>query len=429
MGVALHPRHLAAAERADGFLRRPARLEAATGAAGISVAVLVGIDGSPGWQAARVVAVAAVTAVVVASLQRMCSERWRGRVSVLTAIPALAIAVGFAPNLVKGGPLLIRAASIVLAIASLSLIVGGTVVATRQRRLVRLLLASAAVFVATGAVAFVIGPAVAATNVPRPEIDATPSDLGLVYEDLALRTSDGVTLAAWYVPSSTPASVVLLHGAGSTRSNVLDEAAVLAGAGFGVLMVDARGHGDSAGRAMDFGWHGDADIAAATTYLTTRPDLDRDRIGVVGLSMGGEEALGASGSNDLIRAVVAEGATARSAADEAWLSDEYGFRGLFQEALEHVQDSVTNLLTSASTPTSMRTAVAASRGTRYLLITAGNVADEGHAAEYIAAAASDRVQTWTVKGADHVAGLQTAPDEWSARVNNFLTEALLSNAN
>jgi dienelactone hydrolase len=428
MVVGLHQRHLAAAERADRLLRRPARLEAATCAAGLTLAVLVGIDGSPGWQVARVVAVAAFTAVVVAS-QLLASERWRGRVSVLAATPALAIAVGFGPHLVKGGPLPIRAASIVLAVASLGLVVGGTVLATRQRRLVRRLAVSAAVFVVAGAVAFVIGPAVAATNVPRPAIGATPSDLGLMYEDLSLRTSDGVSLAAWYLPSSTPAAVVLLHGAGSTRSDVLDEAAVLAGAGFGVLMVDARGHGESGGRAMDFGWHGDADIAAATTYLATRPELDRDRIGVVGLSMGGEEALGASGSNDLIRAVVAEGATARSAADEAWLSDEYGVRGLLQEALERVQDSVTSLLTSASTPTSMRTAVVAAHSTRYLLITAGNVTDERHAAEYIAAGAPERVQTWTVEGADHTAGLQTAPDEWSARVTNFLTEELLSTAN
>jgi dienelactone hydrolase len=426
--AALHQQQLAAVEGADRIVRRPARLEAASGAAGFTLGVLAGIDGSPGWQAARVVAVAAFTAVVVA-LQLRLPERWRGRVSVLAGIPALAIAVGFGPHLVNGGSLPIRAALVVLAIASLGLVVGGTVLATRQRRLVRRLAASAAVFVATGAVVFVIGPAVAATNVPRPEIGATPSDVGLVYEDLALRTGDGVTLAAWYVPSSTPAAVVLLHGAGSTRSDVLDEAAVLARAGFGVLMVDARGHGDSGGRAMDFGWHGDADVAAATTYLATRPELDRDRIGVVGLSMGGEEALGASGSNDLIRAVVAEGATARSAADEAWLSDEYGVRGLLQEALERVQDSVTNLLTSASTPTSMRTAVEASPGTRYLLINAGNVADEGHAAEYVASGAPDRVQTWTVEGAAHTAGLQTAPDEWSTRVTTFLTEALLSTAN
>ena len=205
---------------------------------------------------------------------------------------------------------------------------------------------------------------------------------------------------------------------------VLDEAAVLAGHGFGVLLVDARGHGDSEGRAMDFGWHGDADIAAATRFLANRPEIDRQRIGVVGMSMGGEEALGASATNELLRAVVAEGATARSARDEAWLSDQYGFRGLVQEQLERIQDWVTDPLTSASIPTSGRAAVEASGDTRYLLITAGDVADEAHAAAYVAAAAPDRVETWAVPDAGHTEGLQTAPEEWEARVVAFLSDTL-----
>ena len=239
-----------------------------------------------------------------------------------------------------------------------------------------------------------------------------------------MTTDDGVRLAGWYLPSRNRAAVVLLHGAGSTRSNVLDEAAVLARHGFGVLMIDARGHGDSGGRAMDFGWHGDADIAAATGYLAERPDVDPQRIGVVGMSMGGEEAIGAAASNPLIGAVVAEGATARNAADEAWLSDRFGVRGLLQEQLERLQDMVTDVLTDASVPTSMRDAVAASGDTRYLLITAGNVADEGHAAAYIAAGAPDRVQIWTVPDGDHTGGLDTAPGEWERHVIDFLSEPL-----
>ena len=241
---------------------------------------------------------------------------------------------------------------------------------------------------------------------------------------MTVTTDDGVRLAGWYLPSTNRAAVVLLHGAGSTRSDVLDEAAVLARHGFGVLMIDARGHGDSAGRAMDFGWHGDADIAAATGYLADRPDVDRQRIGVVGMSMGGEEALGATATNDLIRAVIAEGATARNAADEAWLSDQFGVRGLVQEQLERLQDVATDALTSASVPTSMREAVEASGDTRYLLITAGTVADEGRAAAYIAAGAPERVHIWTVPDAAHTDGLQTEPQEWEARVIAFLIDSL-----
>ena len=50
----------------------------------------------------------------------------------------------------------------------------------------------------------------------------------MAYENVRLRTGDGVSLAGWYVPSVNRAAVVLLHGAGSTRSNVLPQAAVLA---------------------------------------------------------------------------------------------------------------------------------------------------------------------------------------------------------
>ena len=273
-------------------------------------------------------------------------------------------------------------------------------------------------------VTFVVGPAVAATNVPRPEIGATPSSVGLTYEDVTLTTADGVRLAGWYVPSSNGAAVVVRHGAGSTRSNVLPEAEVLVRHGFGVLLVDARGHGQSDGRAMDFGWHGDADIAAATAFLAARDDVDGDRIAVVGSSMGGEEAIGASASNDLIRAVVAEGATARTAADKGWLSDEYGFRGLLQEQIERAQYSLADTLTSANSPTALRTAVTDSGTTQYLLITAGDAPDEAHAAAYIASAAPDRVHTWNVGGAAHTDGLAVAPDEWETRVITFLDDAL-----
>lgn len=122
--------------------------------------------------------------------------------------------------------------------------------------------------------------------------------------------------------------------------------------------------------------------------------------------------------------MVAEGATARTAADEAWLSDEFGVRGLVQEQLERLQDWVTDVLTSASVPISIRAAVQASGDTRYLLITAGDVADEAHAAAHIAAGAPNRVQVWTVPSAGHTGGLQTQPEEWEARVVDFLADSL-----
>ena len=93
---------------------------------------------------------------------------------------------------------------------------------------------------------------------------------------------------------------------------------------------------------MDFGWAGDVDVVAATDYLAGRDDVEDGRIGLVGMSIGGEEAIGASG------AVTSErwspkARQHRSAVDESWLSDAYGVRGAVQEQLEKVQDLVTSL--------------------------------------------------------------------------------------
>jgi pimeloyl-ACP methyl ester carboxylesterase len=402
---------------------RFAGLEVALIVAGLCMALFVGRDGSPLWRAARAGAVLVVTAASASVLMRV-GPRARGRFAALVGVVTVSVGVGFLPYLVKGEDALTAGASAVSVSTGVALMVAGTLTATRGLRVARRCMAGLVATVVLVLVAFVVGPAVAATNVPRPSIGANPASIGLTYQSARLTTTDGVELAAWYVPAANRAAVILLHGAGSTRSSVLAHAAVLARNGYGVLLIDARGHGESAGRAMDFGWYGDQDIEAATAFLSRRTDIDPSRIAVVGMSMGGEEALGATASNPLIRAVVAEGATARNAGDESWLSDEFGWRGALQEQLERAQDWITDLLTSASTPVSSRAAVAAADGTRYLLITAGEVPDEGRSAAHVASAAPDRVEVWTVDEAGHTGGLRTAPEEWEQRVTAFLGNAL-----
>lgn len=181
------------------------------------------------------------------------------------------------------------------------------------------------------------------TNAPRPTVERTPADVGLSFVDVALSTADGEMLAAWYVASRNGAAVVVRHGSGSTRSDVVDHAAVLADDDFGVLMVDARGYGDSTGDVMALGWHGDDDIDAATDNLAARADVEPTRIGALGISMGGEEAIGAVGTNDVLRAV-AEEATGRRRDDLAWLSGPYGWHGALQHRVEQLRDVVTSIL-------------------------------------------------------------------------------------
>ncbi len=195
-------------------------------------------------------------------------------------------------------------------------------------------------------------------------------------------------------------------------------------AGYGVLVTDARGHGGSAGRGMDLGWYGELDTRAAIDLLAARPDVDPDRIAVVGLSMGGEEAIGAAADDERIRAVVAEGATGRTAADKEWLAEEYGAAGVVQGVLDRVTYGFIDAMTGIAPPRALAEAIAVSDGTPFLLIAGGDVADEQFVGERLRAVAPDRVEVWVVPASGHISGLSTAPDEWRERVVGFLDDAL-----
>lgn len=340
---------------------------------------------------------------------------------------ALAVGIGYGVPQLDAG----RGAGIVTGIASTvagCLLIGtATVILVRRvRGWWRLVLVP--VLVAFVLVALMsLGQAVAATYVPRQAIgSSTPARSGLTYTDVVFRTSDGAELSGWYIPSTNGAAIAMLHGAGATRSDVLDQAVVLARHGYGVLLFDARGHGRSGGRAMDFGWYGDQDVGAAVSYLESRPDVEPARIGVLGLSMGGEEAIGAAARDSRIRAVVAEGATNRTTADRAWLSDRYGWRGTLQEGVEWLTYQATDVLTRAGEPISLRDAVAAAAPRPVLLITAGTRPDEKYADDYIRSGSPDTVQVWVVPGSGHTAGLRTDPAQWEQRVGTFFDGALLA---
>lgn len=403
----------------------PATVSAiAVGVLAVGTAAIVAIDGSPIWRAVRVLLVLAVT-VAALHVVRHGRDPARRLLSFGAGLVGLAIGIGIGgPHVAKQGSLVLTVSGLGCLGAGLVLFVvgaGGLIRGTRGWRRVPMALV---LLVATYVVLWPLSVALAATNVPATTVgSATPAARGLAFREVTFSTSDGVTLSGWYLSSENGAAVVLLHGAGSTRSNVLDQAEVLADNGYGVLLYDARGHGRSGGRAMDFGWYGDQDVAAGVEFLARRGEVDPGRIGAVGLSMGGEEVLGAAAAEHRIAAVVAEGATSRSAADKAWLSEEYGFRGLVQEGIDWLQYQATDLFTAADQPIGLRAAIAAS-DVPVLLIAAGEVPDEPAAASHLRRGAPDRVEVWVADGAGHTGALDAHPQQWEERVIGFLDETL-----
>jgi dienelactone hydrolase len=405
--------------------RRQRVIVAATLAVGAGMMVVVGRDGSPVWQLVRLAVVAALLAAAYRALEHGTRRR-RAGVAFAVGLVGAAVGTGIGvPHLAKPGAHLLTVAGLLSLGGGLVLLAWGGLALVRAARKWRRAVVVPALLATVFVVMWSLGQAVAVTNVPRGSVGSiTPADVGLRYRDVEFETADGVTLSGWYVPSTNGAAVALLHGAGSTRSGVLDHAAVLAGHGYGVVLFDAWGHGRSGGRAMDFGWYGDEDTSAAVTFLQSQPDVDDGRIAAVGMSMGGEEAIGAAATDGRIHAVVAEGATNRVAGDKAWLSDRYGWRGVIQESIEWLTYSTADLLTDADTPISLHDAVAAAAPRPVLLIAAGAVASEGHAGRYIASASPSTVDMWIVPETGHTGGLDTHPDEWELRVTTFLDDAL-----
>jgi uncharacterized protein len=266
--------------------------------------------------------------------------------------------------------------------------------------------------------------AVYATRVPvTPLSGRTPADVGLSYRDVTMSTRDGIVLSGWYLSSRNGAAVVVLHGSGSNRSNMLDHVAVLARRGYGVLAIDARGHGRSGGEAMDLGWFGALDVDAAVSFLGRQPEVDASRIGVLGLSMGAVGALTAAAADPRIRAVVSEGAAvgtfndASSRGPGGWLSLPFFW-------VRHV---AADLMSAAEPPVALEEAMARIAPRPVLLISGkgGAETDLNRRFEAVAPASS---QLWELPDTSHTHAIWTHPEEWARRVLGFLDGALLTSS-
>ena len=159
----------------------------------------------------------------------------------------------------------------------------------------------------------------------------------------------------------------MLPGADGNRGQTIDHAAVLAQHGYGVLAIDARGSGDSTGYGNVWGWTGLEDISAAINWLDGQVGVDQDRIGLIGLSMGGEQALTVAPIDHRIGAVVSEGVQGRMAADTWFVGSD--LRALVERSIDALTWAVAVLSTEISPPAPLREVAAALR-TPVLLIAA-----------------------------------------------------------
>lgn len=139
---------------------------------------------------------------------------------------------------------------------------------------------------------------------PTKEIEFTPEDAGLYYEDVYFDTNDGVRLNGWLIPSEGPGFTVLFcHGNGGNIGHRIDKIEILNRLGVDIFIFDYRGYGRSNGRPSEKGLYRDAE--AAYDYLISEKNVPAGRIILYGESLGGAVAIELA-ARENIKALVTE---------------------------------------------------------------------------------------------------------------------------
>lgn len=125
---------------------------------------------------------------------------------------------------------------------------------------------------------------------PRVMEDKLPD--GLPWQEARIPTLRGKTLSGWFIPAGDGApALAILHGWGSNAGMMLPLARPLHEAGYALLLFDARSHGRSEGDSFASLPRFAEDLEHAFRWLQRRPEVDSQRVGVIGHSVGAGAAL------------------------------------------------------------------------------------------------------------------------------------------
>ena len=352
-----------------------------------------------------------------------------GALAALSALLGVAVTVGSIGAHVAAaargdiGPAAIT--GVMAAIAGVTLVLSAAVLGyvsrrrdgSRRNRIWRRIGTGLALTVATLFGATPIGAAYIVANRSGP-VHAV-ADLGTEHLDVTLLTADGLSIQAAYVPSHNGAAVILFPGVGGDGTAA--RARLLVAHGYGVLALEPRGQSASGGDPQLLGWTGEPDLIAAIDYLEDRPDVDPDRIGGLGLSVGGELLIQTAAHDNRLAAVVSEGAGTR------WFAEDVRtpFPGwLIQVPFMTVATAATTIFCDCLPPERIDHLVTDIAPRHLMLIwTPQGQGGEWNNPRYHSLA-GPTAELWEIPESHHVGGHRARPQEYENRVVGFFDEHL-----
>ncbi len=157
-----------------------------------------------------------------------------------------------------------------------------------------------------GAVSWILTSGV--TKADRTPLEHSPEEFGLPYQHIEFLERGGPTkLQGWIIPSTSDQTIIFIHGLGGNRTSndSLKIASNLRDLGFNTLLFDLRGHGDSDLGRISGGYFEQNDVLGAYDHLQ-KLGFPREKIGLLGFSLGAATAIMAASKESGIQAVVAD---------------------------------------------------------------------------------------------------------------------------
>ncbi len=251
-------------------------------------------------------------------------------------------------------------------------------------------------------------------------LQAPPMPAGLPAPQNVQLEAEDITVPAYYYPSQNGAAVITLGGLGGAGGDNHPPAAFLIRAGYGVLQIGSRACAAPPAQ-VTVGYHEVQDAAAGLAFLQTRAEVDPNRIGLFGFSMGGVSAIRTAARHPEAAAVLAEGGYYNLGADIVGADAE---TGLLRRAFLYTIAGVFRLQTGINPWDSSPVDDIATISPRpvYLIYGEHEVVKGRPDLQY--EAAQEPKTLWIVPGGDHGTNYGIAQEEYERRTLEFFEQAL-----
>ncbi len=144
------------------------------------------------------------------------------------------------------------------------------------------------------------------TTAQNLSLESSPENVNNKQINVSFKASDGYLISGtfWASISEKAPAIILVHQFGSTRHDFDSFVPVLLDNGYNVLAYDIRGFGQSKNGTVESLDDFPKDVVGAINYLKSQSNVDINKIGIIGASVGANVAYVASGSIPQIKVAV-----------------------------------------------------------------------------------------------------------------------------